>query len=164
MYSTETLALQEGYEKAWGREHTSTLDTVNYLGNFYADQVKMAEVTHENLHILYRYQPRLLYSIPYHQPHLRLPHSPPTQGRNCRQWTPRVVRSRRADVRTARRTGSMSLVLQGQGQRRPHPRKETSRERPTWQQRDLDQAKPKGMSSVRSKLRWSRATGYWHSL
>ena len=33
----------EGYEKAWGPEHTSTLDTVNNLGNLYADQGKMAE-------------------------------------------------------------------------------------------------------------------------
>ncbi|SLM37270.1 nb-arc and tpr domain protein [Lasallia pustulata] len=33
----------EGREKAWGPEHTSTLDTVNNLGNLYADQGKMAE-------------------------------------------------------------------------------------------------------------------------
>ena len=33
----------EGYEKAWGPEHTSTLDTVNNLGNLYPDQGKMAE-------------------------------------------------------------------------------------------------------------------------
>ncbi len=33
----------EGKEKAWGPEHTSTLDTVNNLGNLYADQGKMAE-------------------------------------------------------------------------------------------------------------------------
>ncbi|SLM38624.1 Tetratricopeptide-like helical domain [Lasallia pustulata] len=33
----------EGYEKAWGPEHTSTLDTVNNLGNLYANQGKMAE-------------------------------------------------------------------------------------------------------------------------
>ncbi|KAF1819697.1 purine and uridine phosphorylase [Dissoconium aciculare CBS 342.82] len=32
-----------GYEKAWGAEHTSTLDTVNSLGLLYADQGKMAE-------------------------------------------------------------------------------------------------------------------------
>ena len=31
------------YEKAWGPEHTSTLDTVNNLGNLYADQGKMTE-------------------------------------------------------------------------------------------------------------------------
>ena len=30
-------------EKAWGTEHTSTLDTVNNLGNLYKDQGKMAE-------------------------------------------------------------------------------------------------------------------------
>jgi tetratricopeptide (TPR) repeat protein len=33
----------EGYEKAWGVEHTSTLNTVNNLGLLYADQGKMAE-------------------------------------------------------------------------------------------------------------------------
>ncbi|SLM39065.1 kinesin light chain 1 [Lasallia pustulata] len=27
----------EGKEKAWGPEHTSTLETVNNLGNLYAD-------------------------------------------------------------------------------------------------------------------------------
>ena len=32
-----------GYEKALGRDHTSTLDTVNNLGNLYADQGKLAE-------------------------------------------------------------------------------------------------------------------------
>ena len=30
----------EGYEKAWGPDHTSTLDTVKNLGNLYADQGK----------------------------------------------------------------------------------------------------------------------------
>ena len=33
----------KGYEKAWGAEHISTLDTVNNLGNLYSDQGKMAE-------------------------------------------------------------------------------------------------------------------------
>src|ERR1700741_2582461 len=33
----------QGYEKAWGPEHTSTLDTVNNLGNLYANQGKMDE-------------------------------------------------------------------------------------------------------------------------
>ena len=33
----------EGKEKAWGPEHTSTLSTLNNLGNLYADQEKMAE-------------------------------------------------------------------------------------------------------------------------
>jgi hypothetical protein len=32
-----------GYEKAWGPEHTSTLDTVNHLGNLYTDQGKIVE-------------------------------------------------------------------------------------------------------------------------
>ncbi len=36
------LAL-ESYEKAWGREHTSTLNTVNNLGNHYKSQGKMQE-------------------------------------------------------------------------------------------------------------------------
>jgi tetratricopeptide (TPR) repeat protein len=33
----------QGYEKAWGPEHTSTLDTVNSLGNLYVDQGKLIE-------------------------------------------------------------------------------------------------------------------------
>ncbi|SLM39072.1 nb-arc and tpr domain protein [Lasallia pustulata] len=33
----------EGSEKAWGPEHTSTLDTVDNLGNLYNNQGKMAE-------------------------------------------------------------------------------------------------------------------------
>ena len=33
----------QGYEKAWGPEHTSTLDTVNNLANLYADQGKLVE-------------------------------------------------------------------------------------------------------------------------
>ncbi|KAF2786713.1 HET-domain-containing protein, partial [Melanomma pulvis-pyrius CBS 109.77] len=33
----------QGYEKAWGPEHTSTLDTVNNLGILYADQGKLVE-------------------------------------------------------------------------------------------------------------------------
>ena len=33
----------QGKEKAWGPEHTSTLDTVNNLGNLYKDQGKMDE-------------------------------------------------------------------------------------------------------------------------
>ena len=36
------LALQ-GYEKAWGPEHTSTLNTVNNLGNLYADLGRLDE-------------------------------------------------------------------------------------------------------------------------
>jgi tetratricopeptide (TPR) repeat protein len=32
-----------GYEKAWGSEHTSTLDTVNNLGNLYSNRGKMKE-------------------------------------------------------------------------------------------------------------------------
>ena len=33
----------KGREKAWGAEHTSTLRTVNNLGNLYKDQGKMQE-------------------------------------------------------------------------------------------------------------------------
>jgi len=33
----------DGYEKAWGPEHTSTLDTVNNLGNLYKNQGKHGE-------------------------------------------------------------------------------------------------------------------------
>ena len=35
------LRALRGYEKAWVPEHTSTLDTVNNLGNLYKDQGKM---------------------------------------------------------------------------------------------------------------------------
>ncbi len=37
------LRALESYEKAWGPEHTSTLDTVNNLGLLYADQCTMQE-------------------------------------------------------------------------------------------------------------------------
>ena len=37
------LRALRGYEEAWGAEHTSTLDTINNLGNLYADQGKMKE-------------------------------------------------------------------------------------------------------------------------
>ncbi|SLM36175.1 kinesin light chain 1 [Lasallia pustulata] len=45
MAEAEAMYLRalEGYEKAWGPEHTLTLDTVNNLGNFYENQGKMAE-------------------------------------------------------------------------------------------------------------------------
>jgi Tfp pilus assembly protein PilF len=33
----------QGYEKAWGPEHTSTLDTVNNLAALYQTQGKLAE-------------------------------------------------------------------------------------------------------------------------
>ncbi|KAM3560902.1 hypothetical protein ARSEF4850_003455 [Beauveria asiatica] len=33
----------EGFEKAWGLDHTSTLNTVNNLGNLYADQRRFKE-------------------------------------------------------------------------------------------------------------------------
>ncbi|KAF2804401.1 tetratricopeptide repeat domain-containing protein [Mytilinidion resinicola] len=33
----------QGYEKAWGPDHTSTLDTVNNLGSLYVDQGKLIE-------------------------------------------------------------------------------------------------------------------------
>ena len=37
------LRALKGYEKAWGAEHTSTLDTVNNLAVLYSDQGKIAE-------------------------------------------------------------------------------------------------------------------------
>ena len=43
------LRALKGYEKAWGAEHTSTLDTVNNLGNLYKNQGKMAEA--EEIHM-----------------------------------------------------------------------------------------------------------------
>ncbi|CAG8975658.1 hypothetical protein HYALB_00014088, partial [Hymenoscyphus albidus] len=33
----------QGYEKALGPDHTSTLGTVNNLGNLYSDQGKLVE-------------------------------------------------------------------------------------------------------------------------
>jgi tetratricopeptide (TPR) repeat protein len=33
----------QGYEKAWGPDHASTLDMVNNLGLLYADQGKLDE-------------------------------------------------------------------------------------------------------------------------
>lgn len=38
----------DGKEKAWGREHTSTLSTVNNLGTLYKDQGKLVEA--ENIY------------------------------------------------------------------------------------------------------------------
>jgi tetratricopeptide (TPR) repeat protein len=50
------LRALQGYEKAWGTEHTSTLDTVNNLGNLYADQGKMAEAEAMYLRALQGYE------------------------------------------------------------------------------------------------------------
>ena len=33
----------QGYEKAWGPDHTPTLDTVNNLGNLYLNQGKLVK-------------------------------------------------------------------------------------------------------------------------
>src|SRR2546421_2814509 len=54
----ETMYLRalQGKEKAWGAEHTSTLDTVNNLGNLYADQGKMAEAEAMFLRALQGYE------------------------------------------------------------------------------------------------------------
>ncbi|KAF1820021.1 uncharacterized protein K489DRAFT_412680 [Dissoconium aciculare CBS 342.82] len=43
-----------GYEKAWGAEYTSTLDTVNNLGLLYKNQGKMAEAEEMYLRALRR--------------------------------------------------------------------------------------------------------------
>lgn len=43
-------------EKAWGAEHTSTLDTVNNLGNVYKNQGKMKEAEEMYLRALARYK------------------------------------------------------------------------------------------------------------
>jgi tetratricopeptide (TPR) repeat protein len=45
-----------GYEKAWGLEHTSTLDTVNNLGNLYADQGKIVEAEETYVRALRGYE------------------------------------------------------------------------------------------------------------
>ena len=45
----------QGYEKAWGPEHTSTLDTVNNLGNLYKNlgQLDKAEKTLQRALVTY---------------------------------------------------------------------------------------------------------------
>ncbi len=43
-------------EKAWGPERTSTLDTVNNLGNLYSDQGKMEEAEDTYLRALTGYE------------------------------------------------------------------------------------------------------------
>ena len=45
-----------GYEKAWGPDHTSTLNTVNNLGSLYADQGKMNEAKEMYLRALKGYE------------------------------------------------------------------------------------------------------------
>ena len=50
------LRALQGFEKAWGAEHTSTLDTVNKLGTLYADQGKMAEAEAMYLRALQGYE------------------------------------------------------------------------------------------------------------
>jgi tetratricopeptide (TPR) repeat protein len=45
-----------GKEKAWGAEHTSTLDMVHNLGVLYADQGKMAEADEMYVRALRRYE------------------------------------------------------------------------------------------------------------
>jgi len=50
------LRALQGFEKAWGAEHTSTLDTVNNLGTLYADQGKMAEAEAMYLRALQGYE------------------------------------------------------------------------------------------------------------
>jgi Tfp pilus assembly protein PilF len=50
------LRALQWYEKAWGAEHTSTLDTVNNLGLLYADQGKMAEAEAMYLRALQGYE------------------------------------------------------------------------------------------------------------
>ena len=45
-----------GYEKAWGVEHSSTLRTVNNLGNLYAEQGKMVEAKEMYVRALQEYE------------------------------------------------------------------------------------------------------------
>ena len=58
MNKTEEMYLRAltGYEKAWGPEHTSTLDTVNNLGILYADQGKMNDAEEMYLRALTGYE------------------------------------------------------------------------------------------------------------
>ncbi|TKA64223.1 hypothetical protein B0A55_11578, partial [Friedmanniomyces simplex] len=50
------LRALRGYEEAWGPKHTSTLDTVNNLGNLYSDQGKMKEAEEMYLRALRGYE------------------------------------------------------------------------------------------------------------
>jgi tetratricopeptide (TPR) repeat protein len=50
------LRALQGNEKAWGPEHTSTLDTVNNLGNLYKNQGKMKEAEEMYLRALQGYE------------------------------------------------------------------------------------------------------------
>ncbi len=57
-----------GYEKAWGLEHISTLDTVNNLGNLYSNQGKLVEAEKMYQRALEGYE------------RLRVPTHPSTKG------------------------------------------------------------------------------------
>lgn len=46
------LRALEGYEKAWGTEHTSTLGTVNNLAVLYKNQDEMAEAEEMDMRAL----------------------------------------------------------------------------------------------------------------
>lgn len=50
------LRVLKGYDKAWGPEHTSTLDIVNNLGILYADLGRMAEAEKMYLRVLEGYK------------------------------------------------------------------------------------------------------------
>jgi Tfp pilus assembly protein PilF len=50
------MRVLRGYEKAWGAEHTSTLDTVNNLGLVYRKQGKMADAEAMYLRALQGYE------------------------------------------------------------------------------------------------------------
>jgi tetratricopeptide (TPR) repeat protein len=51
----------QGFEKAWGLEHTSTLDTVNNLGNLYADLGRLDEAEEMYQRALSGFEKRLGY-------------------------------------------------------------------------------------------------------
>jgi tetratricopeptide (TPR) repeat protein len=58
MQEAEEMYLRalRGKEKAWGPDHTSTLDTINNLGNLYSDQGKMQEAEEMYLRALRGYE------------------------------------------------------------------------------------------------------------
>ncbi|KAI0810082.1 hypothetical protein GGR55DRAFT_689254 [Xylaria sp. FL0064] len=58
MQEAENMYLRalQGYERAWGPDHTSTLDTVNNLGNLYKFQGKMQDAENMYLRALQGYE------------------------------------------------------------------------------------------------------------
>jgi tetratricopeptide (TPR) repeat protein len=61
----------QGFEKAWGLEHTSTLDTVNNLGILYADLGRLDEAEKMYQRALQGYEKRFGYEHGRYRRHRR---------------------------------------------------------------------------------------------